>query len=307
MSNSNKSWLNWPVFYALTEVYQVPLNIIWFIFSFGIAYNYYHLINGLNLFLVCLDVMLFDIAVNAADNYFDYMHATDQHFREVTNPVGRLQMPLNSVKKLVVLLYVISAIPGLFLVYRTGWQVLAMGIIGYFIGIFYTAGPKPLNATPFCEAIVSFFIAFFIVLVGVYVTIYQQVQLTWPMIINVFLLCLPLLFVFYALQLANNSCDLREDLANGRHTLASFIGQKRGFSLVKVLVILGYLMPLLLLGLKLVKWPVALTSLLLLLCWPKINAFFQHPVKNTTYLLLFKQLALFLIAYILIYVITAFI
>lgn len=305
--SKSKHWLDWPTFYALTEIYQVPLNIIWFVFSFGIAYKLFHIVNFFNVALCCVDVMLFDLAVNVADNYFDYIHANDPHFKQVTNPVGRLHLPLNQVKRLVVIMYVISAIPGLILVYRTGWQVLILGAIGYLIGIFYTAGKYPLNATPICEAIVSFFIAFFIIFVGVYVTIFNIIPLTWVIVGRIFLLCLPLMLVFYAIQLANNTCDLKEDLINGRHTLASFIGRRNSLKLIKILVISGFLMPAILAIFKQVPWIVGLTSLLLVLFWKQLQKFFQHPDKNTTYLLLFKEIAQFLIAYIVVYTIMAFV
>lgn len=304
---SNSSWLTWPVFYALTEVYQVPLNIIWFIFSVGISYQYFHMINLINVFLCCIDVMLFDLAVNVADNYFDYIHGKDPHFLKVTNPVGRLNLPLKKVRNLVIIMYLISAIPGLVLVYLTGWPILVMGIIGYIIGIFYTAGKFPLNATPLCEAIVSFFIAYFIILVGIDVSIYGIYPLTWQFAGKTLLLCLPLMLVFYAIQLANNACDLKEDLINGRHTLASFIGQERAFKLIKLLTILGFIAPAILALCKIIKWPIGLVSLLLPIFWPKLKIFFDKPDKNTTYFLLFKEIALFLIAYIIVFTVFAFI
>lgn len=304
-TQSNKHWLTWPVFYTLSEVYQVPLNIIWFIFSAAIAYQYFHIVNVINVVLCCIDVMLFDLAVNVADNYFDYRHGKDPHFLKVTNPVGRLNLPVEKVRNLVIIMYVVSALPGLILVYRTGWQILLLGTIGYIVGIFYTAGKFPLNATPFCEAIVSLFIAFFIVLAGVLVSIYGAAQLTWSIIGRIFLLCMPLILVMYAMQLANNACDLKEDLINGRHTLASFIGQQMAFKVVKALMIVGFLMPLVLAVMRIIKWPVGLTTLLLVVFWPKMKQFFIKPDKNTTYLLLLKEISLFLIAYIALFTIFA--
>lgn len=151
-----KKVLSWPVYYQLSEIYTAPLNVVWFVFGAAMAFQQYHMFNLINILLCLVDVFLFDLAVNIADNYYDYLHGKDRHFLTDINPIGRLKLPLTDVRNLVWISYFISAIPGIILVYRTGWPVLIMGIVGYFIGIFYTAGPKPLNATPICELVLSF-------------------------------------------------------------------------------------------------------------------------------------------------------
>ena len=185
--------------------------------------------------------------------------------------------------------------------YRTGWPVLIMGIVGYFIGIFYTAGPKPLNATPICELVVSFFISYFIILVSIYVTIYGVYPLTWNLALTTVIRCLPLTLIFYALQLANNTCDLHEDLNNGRHTLASYTGKKNALKIIKALIIAGLLFPIAIVLFGLAKWPLIFSCFLLPILWPKLKQFFEHPDKQTTYLQMIKYLSIFFITYIAIY------
>lgn len=136
--------ITWAAFYELSEIYIAPLNLIWFLFASAIAYQDFHYLNIINILLCFLDVFLFDLAVNIADDYFDYLHDKDPHFLTVTNTIGRMKLSLPAVKKLMVIMYTVSAIPGLILVYRTNYIVLILGMIGYFFGIFYTAGPKPL-------------------------------------------------------------------------------------------------------------------------------------------------------------------
>ena len=207
------------------------------------------------------------------------------------NPIGRLKLPLTDVRNLVWISYFISAIPGIILVYRTGWPVLIMGVVGYFIGIFYTAGPKPLNATPICELVVSFFISYFIMLVSIYVTIYGTYPLTWNLALTTLIRCLPLTLIFYALQLANNTCDLHEDLNNGRHTLASYTGKKYALKIIKTLIIAGLLFPIIVVLFGLAKWPLIFSCFLLPILWPKLKQFFEHPDKQTTYLQMIKYLS----------------
>src|SRR5699024_12159519 len=114
-------------------------------------------------------------------------------------------------------------------------------MIGYFFGIFYTAGPKPLNATKFCELIVSGMISVFIIEVGVYIAICGQYAFTWNTFLTILLKCLPIFFLFFATQLANNTCDLREDLINGRKTFASYLGTKKSIFYLKTFTFLAFL------------------------------------------------------------------
>ena len=184
--------ITWAAFYELSEIYIAPLNLIWFLFASAIAYQDFHYLNIINILLCFLDVFLFDLAVNIADDYFDYLHGKDPHFLTVTNTIGRMKLSLPAVKKLMVIMYTVSAIPGLILVYRTNYIVLILGMIGYFFGIFYTAGPKPLNATKFCELIVSGMISVFIIEVGVYIAICGQYTFTWTTFLTILLKCLPI-------------------------------------------------------------------------------------------------------------------
>lgn len=298
-----KKVLRWPVFYELSEINIAPINAIWFIFAGAIAYQQFHIVNFFNVFLCFFDVFLFDLAVNIADNYFDYIHGKDKHFLEETNPVGRLNLPLKAVRNLVIIAYIVSAIPGIILVLRTGWQILVLGMIGYFVGIFYTAGPKPLNATPFCEAIVAIFISTFINLVGVYVSIYGYYQMSWQLVGIIVLRVLPLTLIMYSWQLGNNLCDLDEDLVNGRRTLVSYIGKSNAMKIEKITLFAAMISPLFLGFIGVMPWPIIFCSIFLPLLWPNLKKFFTNPDKRTTYMLVIKNGSLFLITYILAYTI----
>lgn len=99
-----------------------------------------HVFNLINILLCLVDVFLFDLAVNIADNYYDYLHGKDRHFLTDINPIGRLKLPLTDVRNLVWISYFISAIPGIILVYRTGWPVLIMGMWGILLEYFTLQG-----------------------------------------------------------------------------------------------------------------------------------------------------------------------
>ena len=68
-----KKVLSWPVYYQLSEIYTAPLNVIWFVFGAAMSFQQYHMFNLINILLCLVDVFLFDLAVNIADNYYDYL------------------------------------------------------------------------------------------------------------------------------------------------------------------------------------------------------------------------------------------
>ncbi|MHA3067144.1 UbiA family prenyltransferase [Lacticaseibacillus saniviri] len=300
----SKSWFTWPTFVAITEIYIAPLNVIWFILGTAAAQYLYGTINLVNVILCLLDVFIFDLAVNVSDNYFDYKHAHDrEYYTKKVNVIGKLNLPLSGVRKLMIALYVISAIPGFFLFLRTGWAVLIFGAIGYFIGIFYTAGKFPINATPLAETTVALSISYLIQLTCVYVCLYGQHPFTWQVAGEVFLVALPQTLIFFGVQLANNIADLKEDIANHRYTLPYFTGANNAITIMKVVNVVGALWPLANVALGFAPWPVLFSSLILIPMWRGLKPFFALPDKQKTYMGVIKSTTLFFIGYTLLFTI----
>lgn len=293
-----RHWLTWPVFYELTEIYTAPLNIMWFVLGVAIAQFRLGVVNWGNVALCLLIVFIFDLAVNVSDNYYDYLHAHDRTgYAQKTNPIGRLKLPVAGVGKLALTLYLVALIPGIWLVLRTGWLVLLLGVIGYLIGIFYTAGPHPINATPWCETVVALAIAFLIQLTCVVVSTYGVRPLTWATVGVTFLLCLPLTLIFFTLQLANNTADREEDIANHRYTLAYYLGQTGAIRLIQAFLIVGSLWPLVNWWLRLAPPITGLVVLVLPVMWLGMRPFFAGPDKQRTFMAMVKSASLFFILY----------
>jgi len=291
-------WLKWPVFVELTEIYTAPLNVMWFVLGAAIAQYNVGVVNWTNVGLCLLVVFIFDLAVNVADNYYDYQHAHDREgYAQQTNPVGRLNLPERGVAQLAWGLYLLAAVPGVILVLRTGWPVAVFGAVGYAIGIFYTAGPRPINATPFSAAVVALAIAFLIQLTCVYVSIYGQRPLSWTIVGVTFLLCLPLTLIFFTLQLANDTADRDEDIANRRYTLAYYTGKRGAVRVIKVFLVVGSLWPLLNVILGLAPAITGWAAILLPVMWRGMTPFFQRQDKQLTFMATVKSASLFFLAY----------
>ncbi|NLR10884.1 prenyltransferase [Lactobacillus sp. ZJLC29-4] len=296
-------WLTWPVFYELTEIYTAPLNVMWFVL--GVAISQYHLgvVNWGNVGLCLITVFIFDLAVNVSDNYFDYQHAHDREgYAQKTNPIGRLNLPISGVGRLAAGLYMVALLPGAWLVLRTGWLVFLLGVCGYLIGIFYTAGPRPINATPLCETVVALSIAFLIQLTCVVVSTYGVQPLTWSTVGVTSLLCLPLTLIFFTLQLANNTADREEDILNHRYTLAYYLGKMGAVRLIQVFLVIGSLWPLVNLMLGIAPGSTGWVALLLPVMWLGMRPFFKIQDKQKTFMTTVKSASLFFLLYPLLFV-----
>ncbi|RBP99803.1 1,4-dihydroxy-2-naphthoate prenyltransferase [Bifidobacterium xylocopae] len=293
-----RGWLTWRSFVALTEVYTAPLNLAWLLMGASIAQYHYGQVNWANLALFLATIILFDLAVNITDNYYDYMHARDREgYARHTNVIGRLGLPLRGVWLLGLSLYILSLVPAFILLARTGWPLAVLGVVGYGVGIFYAAGPSPINATPLCEAAVALSITYLVQLVAVYLCVYGTRPLDWGLVGGTFLVCLPVGLVFFTIQLANNVADLDEDIRNGRRTLVFFLGRERSFIMMRVMQALGAVTPILCAGLGLVPWQTALSSLLLPVMWGLMRPFYSQPDKERTYLPLVGGASVFFVGY----------
>ncbi|BDR52582.1 prenyltransferase [Bombiscardovia nodaiensis] len=297
-----RHWLTWPAFVELTEIYTAPLNIVWFAMGASIARYYYGLVNWANLGLCFTAIILFDLAVNITDNYYDYRHARDREgYARHTNVIGRLGLPLKGVFGLGLGLYLLSLIPAFVLVARTGWPIFLLGIVGYALGIFYTAGRFPINATPTGELAVAFSITYLVQLACVCLSVYGRYPLDWVLAGRTFAVCAPVVLIFFTIQLANNVADRDEDIANGRHTLAFYLGVARSLRLMRVLQAVGAVWPLVALLFGWVPWPAALSCLLLAPMWKGMQPFYVHPSKQQTYFPLIRAASLFFVGYTLLF------
>ena len=180
---------------------------------------------------------------------------------------------------------------------RTGWLVLVLGLVGYVIGIFYTAGPYPINATPLCETVVALAIAFLIELTCVVVSTYGQHPLTWSIVGTTFLLCLPLTLIFFCLQLANNTADRDEDILNHRYTLAYYLGKPGSVRLIQAFLVIGGIWPLVNVLLGLAPIVTIWVVLLLPIMWQGMRPFFEVQDKKKTFITTVKSASLFFILY----------
>ncbi|MFX3949962.1 1,4-dihydroxy-2-naphthoate prenyltransferase, partial [Streptococcus suis] len=63
----------------------------------------------------------------------------------------------------------------------------------------------------------------------------MTLQFSWPKIIEIIFMSIPLLTLIANIMLANNTRDLEEDIRNHRYTLDYYIGNKNSLKLYFVL------------------------------------------------------------------------
>ncbi len=252
--NKSTTGLTLPVFLEFVEiktkvasVFPMTLGILWAVYR-------YQVFNWLNTFLFVLAVLSFDMCTTAINNSMDYHKAKDEAYRQESNVIGKFSLDFQQMIGIVLGLLVFSILISLLLVWRTNWLLLPMGILCFLIGIFYTFGPIPLSRMPLGEAFSGltmgfgiFFLAVFIqqpdvLLVSQVTDQWLTVQVSWTKLLEVIVMSLPLVALIANIMLANNTCDLEEDIRNHRYTLVYYIGKQAALKLYFGLASLPWLL-----------------------------------------------------------------
>lgn len=224
-------------FFELVEIKAKTASIL--PFAMGVCYSWYHY-KELHLVYTCIffiAMVMFNMAVDALDNYNDYKKATDIHdYKHKTNIIGRENLSPNGVLVLITCLVIISASLGIWMVTKVGLPLLWLGLYSYAIGFFYSSGPKPLSSLPVGEFFSGITMGFIIVLICVYINTYDVFQWTLHSVGSVLLISLPNVCLIANLMLANNTCDIEEDEKNNRYTLVHYLGKQNS---VKLFVLLN--------------------------------------------------------------------
>ncbi|MBO0479967.1 prenyltransferase [Vagococcus fluvialis] len=281
------------IFAELVELKAKTASIFPFLMGFLYSWYHYNQIYWGNMLIFFISMILFNMAVDIMDNYMDYHNATDVHdYKHETNIIGRENLSLSLVRNMMWGFIIVSALMGIYLASQTSWVILWLGMFSYAMGIFYSAGPKPLSSLPVGEVTSGLTMGVVIPLICVYLNIYDIVLFDWHLIGSVTMMSLPAAFSIANLMLANNTCDVEEDILNNRHTLVSYIGKKKAVTLFQLLVIATFVAATISVVFKIVP----LTLLLLWAIFPKVwqntKAYSKEQIKTKTFPLAIKNLAM---------------
>ncbi|GAB5055836.1 prenyltransferase [Companilactobacillus alimentarius] len=287
------------LFSELSEIKTTTLDIAWLILAIVFTYlNYetFNLIYGLLGFVAVFFIHLF---INFHNNYMDYRNSTSEEYRKKISTIGINRESLAIVKKWMYGLAIFPLIIGAFLVYKTGWITLVLGIIGIDVGLLYSAGPKPLNSTMFGEIVVAVAITQLIPVTYVYLGLVGVGKFDSSTAISIILVSLPNTFAAFCAELSNGTCDLEADVKNGRNTLVSRIGKTNALSLFKASWALAFLLIPILAILKVVPYITLLLVLLYPNIWDDLRPYLKEQIKTKTYPLVIKAVTKLVVGYIL--------
>ena len=292
------------LFYQLTEIYTTPLGLIWLILATSYSYYYYGTFNWGFAVVALILVFMFHLITNMQNNYMDYLHASDGGtYKTKTSTIGKNQINLKSVKTWMYSLAIVPILGGLALGYLTGPVTFGIGILAVIIGLAYSAGPKPLNSTFLCEFAVSFPIAICIPMTYVYLGSINSWQFDGVSMLRSAAISLVPFLIFYMLQLANNTCDLDEDVQNGRKTLVYYLQKLAVFKVFTVLFWTAGLVIFPLVLFKLAPWTILLTWVIFPKVCKKSKIFFSNQDKATVYGILVKNNSQIVMLYVLLFAI----
>ena len=241
----------------------------------GTFYTFYFL-------LVLAGVVANHLALNMADDYFDFKHAVDNSKPEEKNPYsggsGTLSsgaMRPSAMFKAFILCFALTVTIGLYLTILRGIPVLLFGLLGVFCSVFYTAPPISFSHHGLGELgqLVCF---------GTVIGMGSYFVQTQTITLEAFLATLPLGIMLFSMIVINEIPDYNEDRLAGKLTLIARYGKWRGVKLyvaswacTYLVIAVGILLQVLPLTtlLAFVSLPITLRSIKIL------QANYENPLK----------------------------
>ena len=163
--------------------------------------------------------ILIQIGTNFTNDLYDYLKGSDTVKRK--GPRRVLASGLISVKEMklaIILVFVLTFLLGLYLVFSVGFLILWVGIFSIFAGIIYTAGPFPLAYNGLGDVFVFIFFG----IVGTMGTFYLHIQ---EISLLPFVVSIPVGALITNILVVNNFRDIEEDREANKRTLAVLMGR----------------------------------------------------------------------------------
>lgn len=181
-----------------------------------------------------LCALLLQIAVNLANDYFDFKNGIDTAERLGPTRVSQsgLLAP-TAVRNAMMLCLVLALLVGSFLIWHGGWPIAILALAAIFGALGYSGGPYPLASHGLGEIAAFLFFGLVAVVGSYYLQAGDTNTTAWLMG------CAIGLFNA-AIMLVNNTRDIDTDMKAGKKTLAVRIGEMQAKVLYQALVYLPF-------------------------------------------------------------------
>lgn len=294
------------VFFELVEIRTKLASVFPYFIGLLFSLYYFGQVNWLNMCLFFIGMFVFDMATTAINNLMDYLKAKDDSYQQSINIIGKAGLKVTNVRHMIIGMITFSSIIGLWLTFRTSLLLLPMGGLCFLIGIFYTFGPIPLSRMPLGELFSGVTMGFGIFFITLYLNVFDTSFLTLNFQNGQFLLAgdikelivsvwasIPMMFTIANIMLANNLCDLDQDILNHRYTLPFYIGRKNGVYLFDVLMYSCYLVIIVGVLVGIYHWSMLIVLLTFPVIKKNVSSFNEKQEKGTTFSVAIKNLVLF--------------
>ncbi len=191
--------------------------------------------------LTVLGALLIHAGTNLTNDYFDHLSGCDEINSNPTPFSGGsrvIQKGLITPKKILyvsLVTFILGSAIGLYLNYLSGKNViLILGVIGVFLGFFYSAKPLRIGYGSFGELAVGVGFGPLMVLGSYYV---QAQSLSF----KIFLISIPVGLLIALVLFINEFPDYTSDKAVGKRTLVVILGKRKAVILYHILLTTVYL------------------------------------------------------------------
>ncbi|MEC0092348.1 1,4-dihydroxy-2-naphthoate polyprenyltransferase [Paenibacillus macquariensis] len=256
-----------------------------------------------NFILMFVSLLTFDMFTTAMNNYYDFKKARKKegYGYQEHNAIVKFGLKESTVVTLIITLFVTAVGTGMWLVFNTGMVVFLVGGLSFCVGILYSFGPIPISRMPLGELFSGLFMGFVIIFVATFIHVGDQLvviafdqqnltlQIDMLEVLLIFLISIPAILCIANIMLANNICDMDEDVENKRYTLPVYIGKSNALKLFRFIYYVSYLDLIVLLFLKVNPMIVVLVLLTLIPLKRNISVFMKKQTKQHTFGLAVKN------------------
>ncbi|MEO0254750.1 MAG: prenyltransferase [candidate division WOR-3 bacterium] len=221
------------------------------------------------LLLTFFGVLFIHAGVNALNDLMDYKYGVDDWL--VLGASRMLQDKLLSVKEQTILsisLLTVGSLIGIFLTFLKGIWVFIIGIIGFFLGVFYQIKPIGLKYRALGD--ISVFLGF-----GPLLALGSYYVQTGEISILPFIISIPIGLLVIGILHGNNFRDLVEDIKAGYKTIASFLGIKGSSYYYLLLISFSYILTIFFIFLKMLPWQTILVLFSLPVAYRNVKLSFK--------------------------------
>jgi 1,4-dihydroxy-2-naphthoate octaprenyltransferase len=183
--------------------------------------------------LICS--ILIQVGTNFTNDLYDYLKGSDNIKRK--GPRRVLASGLITVKEMkfaIILVFSLTFLLGLYLVFSVGLLILWVGIFSILAGIIYTAGPYPLAYNGLGDVFVFIFFG----MIGTMGTFYLHTQ---EISFLSFIVSIPVGALITNILVVNNFRDIEEDREANKNTLAVILGRKFSKWQFIIFIVISYL------------------------------------------------------------------